>query len=141
MIKKSIFSIILFVFFSASVFAQNRLTPELLWKLGRVSIESVSPNGSEVVYGVTYYDLNENKGERDLYKVNIKSEKVIQITDEKGSEHSAIYSKDGKKVFFQKSGQLWVMNADGSSKSQITSVEGGASNYKISPKWKIYSLY
>ena len=136
MIKKLLLSVALLVFFSTGISAQNRLTPELLWKLGRVSLETVSPDAKDVVYGVTYYDLNKNKGERNLYKVNVKSGNTIQLTTEIGSEHSAVYSKDGKKIFFQKSGQLWVMNADGASKTQITNVEGGASSYKISPDGK-----
>ena len=54
------------LFFITSVSAQNKLTPELLWKLGRVGKEAVSPDGNKVIYGVTYYDLKKNKGERNL---------------------------------------------------------------------------
>jgi dipeptidyl aminopeptidase/acylaminoacyl peptidase len=136
MLRKIILSAVVLAFFSVNVTAQKTLTPELLWKLGRVSLQSVSPNGADVVYGVTYYDLSKNKGELNLYKVNVKTQKVIQLTDEKGSEYAATYSKNGKKIYFQKSGQLWVMDADGSSKTKLTDVEGGASNYKISPDGK-----
>ncbi|MCK5824743.1 MAG: S9 family peptidase [Ichthyobacteriaceae bacterium] len=124
------------LFFITSVSAQNKLTPELLWKLGRVGKEAVSPDGNKVIYGVTYYDLKKNKGERNLYVVDSKSEKTTQLTTEIGSEHSALYSKDGKKIIFQKSGQLWEMKTDGSDKKQLTTIDGGASNYKISPNQK-----
>ncbi len=136
MIKKILLSAIVLVFFSANISAQNKLTPELLWKLGRVSMESVSADGGEVVYGVTYYDLQKNKGEKNLYKVDVKSGKVIQLTNELGSEYAASFSADEKQIFYQKSGQLWVMNSDGSAKKQLTTVDGGASNFKISPNGK-----
>ena len=42
--------------------AQNQLcTAETLWKLGRVNLEDVSPDGSLVVYSVTYYNTTANK--------------------------------------------------------------------------------
>ncbi len=53
--------------------AQNQqLTPELLWKIGRVTLDCVSPDGQQVVYGVTRYDLPTNKSGRALYLVNIQ---------------------------------------------------------------------
>lgn len=133
MTKRILLSVVILAFFNVNINAQDTLTPELLWKLGRVSLQDVSPDASDVVYGVTYYDLDKNKGERNLYSVNVETQNVTQLTDELGSEHSAIYSEDGKRIFFQKSGQLWVMNVDGSSKTKLTDVDGGASNYKISP--------
>ncbi|MEN8139424.1 MAG: S9 family peptidase, partial [Bacteroidota bacterium] len=136
MIRRILLSAIVLMFISANTDAQNRLTPELLWKLGRVSMQDVSPDASQVVYTVTYYSLDENKGEKNIYKVDVKSGKTVQLTNEQGSEGAASFSKDGKKIFYVKSGQLWSMNSDGSSKTQLTELEGGASNYKISPDGK-----
>lgn len=136
MIKKITLSILILSFISINILAQERLTPELLWKLGRVSMQDVSPDEKEIIYSITYYDLSENKGEKNLYKVNIDDGEVTKLTDELGSEYSALFSKDGKRIFYQKSGQLWVMNADGSSKTKLTNVDGGAYNYKISPDEK-----
>jgi dipeptidyl aminopeptidase/acylaminoacyl peptidase len=130
---KRIFITALSLMLGFGVMAQDKLTPELLWKLGRVSLQDVSSDSKYIVYGVTYYDVNANSGETNLYKIDIKSSEVSQITDEKGSEYAALFSNDGKSIFYQKSGQLWVMNSDGSDKKQLTNIKGGASNYKISP--------
>lgn len=48
------------------------MTPELLWKLGRVSGECVSPDGKQVIYGITNYDLVKNKGERNLFHLTFQ---------------------------------------------------------------------
>ena len=40
--------VILFALFFSSTFAQNRMTPELLWKLGRVSGLGISRDGKYV---------------------------------------------------------------------------------------------
>ena len=47
-------------------YAGRRLTPELLWKLGRVGEVAISPDGKQVAYIVTNYDLGENSGTSDL---------------------------------------------------------------------------
>ncbi len=55
-----------------SVQAGERLTPELLWKLGRVGEVAVSPDGTQVAYIVTHYDLAENAGKSDLLVQAVK---------------------------------------------------------------------
>ncbi|NDD19109.1 MAG: hypothetical protein EBZ30_01875, partial [Flavobacteriia bacterium] len=42
------------------------MTPQKLWELGRVSLDDVSENGL-VLYGITHYDTDANRGNRDLY--------------------------------------------------------------------------
>lgn len=49
-----------------AVVAGERMTPELLWKLGRVGEVAISPDGKQVAYLVTNYDLAENSGRTDL---------------------------------------------------------------------------
>jgi len=38
------------------------MTPEALWAFGRVSDPQVSPDGETVLYGVSYYSIEQNKG-------------------------------------------------------------------------------
>lgn len=45
----------------------ERLTPEKLWDLGRVGGAAVSPDGTQVAYLVTRYDLEANAGKTTLY--------------------------------------------------------------------------
>ncbi len=60
----------------------DRLTPEKLWDLVRIGDAAVSPDGTELAYLVTRYDLKENKGttslmlqslDADLFKSDRKS--------------------------------------------------------------------
>jgi hypothetical protein len=48
--------------FCLSVYAQNRMTPELLWDLKRVGNIQVSPDNSTILFSIKTYDLNKNKG-------------------------------------------------------------------------------
>jgi Tol biopolymer transport system component len=46
--------------------AAQRMTPELMWGLGRIGEVAISPDGKQVAYIVTNYDLGENSGKSDL---------------------------------------------------------------------------
>lgn len=119
---------------------ETQLTPEILWKLGRISGEAVSPDETNVLYTVTYYNLDENKGFKDLYIYNIKEKTTVQITNSLESESQAEWRPDGKAITYisSKSGdmQLWEMDIDGSNRKQISFIDGGISGYKYAPNVK-----
>jgi dipeptidyl aminopeptidase/acylaminoacyl peptidase len=116
---------------------KQKMTPELLWELGRVSGESISPDGTSLYYGVTYYNVDENKGNRDIYKIPVNGGKAVKITDMEGSESGLQFHPDGKKLGFIHDGQWWEANLDGSNPIQISDIEGGISGLKYSPDGKM----
>ena len=137
--KKVIILLILSVII-ISAKSQEILTPELLWKLGRVSDAQLSPDGKQILFGITYYDLKENKGNRDLYTISINGGIPIKVTEFKGSEFNGIWRPDGKKIGFLTaeggSVQIWEMNPDGSGKTKITNLEEGINGFSYSPDMK-----
>lgn len=116
----------------------NRFTPEVLWMLGRISGESVSPNQSKVLFGITYYKVEEDKGYRDLYLLDLEKNTTTRISDTKINEGSEQWRPDGKKIAFlsQESGtnQLWEMDPDGSRRKQISFIDEGVTGFKYSPQ-------
>lgn len=120
--------------------SQERFTAEKLWSLGRVSDMQLSPDSKAIIYGVTWYDIKSNKGNRDIYKLDLGSQTPSKITDFKGSEINAIYRPDGKKIGFlsAESGsmQLWEMGLNGEDKKQISNIEGGINGFEYSPDLK-----
>jgi len=117
--------------------AQGILTPELLWRMGRVSDIQLSPDGKTILYGISYYSLEENKGNRNLYTISTEGGEPTQVTDFEGSEFNAIWRPDGKKIGFlsAKNGsvQIWEMNPDGSEKKVISEIENGINGFSYSP--------
>ncbi|MBE0647903.1 MAG: S9 family peptidase [Bacteroidales bacterium] len=113
------------------------MTPEVLWSFGRVSGPEVSPDGKTILYGVSYYSIEQNKGNRELYSVNVNGENYKQLTHSPKSEFNELWRPDGKKIGFlsSESGsvQLWEMNPDGSDLSQITNIDDGITGFKYSP--------
>ncbi len=116
--------------------AQERMTPELLWKLGRVGGQTISPDGKSVIYSITKYDIEANGGNTNLYSIPVKGGEPTQLTEQEGSEYGAQFSPDGSKIGFMHKGQIWEMDPDGSDQRQITDIEGGISSFKYAPNGK-----
>ena len=116
------------------------MTPEVLWSFGRIGNVELSPDGETVLFGVTYFKIEENKSYRELYTVSAKGGEVKRITDTALKESGALWRPDGKKMgyLFDQSGetQLWEMNPDGSDAVQVSNVEGGITGFKYAPDQK-----
>ncbi len=128
---------VILIFMTLTVSAQSRLQAEDLWKMGRVDDIQVSPDGQWVLYGITKYDLNENKGNRDLYILPVAGGEAKKVTDLEGHEFNGLWRPDGKKIGFLSaiSGtvQIWEVNPDGSDPKQISNIENGINGFSYSP--------
>ncbi len=128
---------VIMIFMTLTVSAQSRLQAEDLWKMGRVDDIQVSPDGQWVLYGITKYDLNENKGNRDLYILPVAGGEAKKVTDLEGHEFNGLWRPDGKKIGFLSaiSGtvQIWEVNPDGSDPKQISNIENGINGFSYSP--------
>jgi len=113
------------------------MTPEVLWSFGRVASPQVSPDGTKILYSVSYYSISENKGNSELFVMNADGSDKKQITKTATREAAAKWLKDGKHIAFLSyetgSMQLWTMNADGSDRKQISNREGGINDFSFSP--------
>ena len=105
---------------------------------------TVSPNGKKIVF------TSERDGDLDLYSMDINGKNVKRLTDGVGYDGGAFFSPDSKMIVYRRSTpktpaeitrykdllarhlvvptvfELWVMNADGSNKRQITTLGGGS---------------
>jgi len=122
----------LFIFIVGKTYTQAVMSPELLWSLGRVGAETISPDGKNIIFGVTYYDVEAGTSERNLFKVATEGGNPIQITTEKGGENSVMALPGGKMGYMFK-GQIWQSEWDGTGAVQLTNYEGGLNNVRFSP--------
>ena len=65
----------------------GRLTPEGLWAMGRIGSYSVSPDGTQVSYQVTYYSVEENSSNTQTAWVKGIALKLV-VYDEVSKERS-----------------------------------------------------
>lgn len=76
--------------------AQNVLSPELLWKLGRVTVIGISKDGKSVVYKVATPSVEENKSNSKFYTIPINGGSPTEVKDTKDLVVDKNVSADGK---------------------------------------------
>lgn len=110
---------------------------------------TVSPAGDRIVFTST------RSGDIEIFSMNIDGSDVKQLTDEPGYDGGPFYSYDGKRIVYRRTAfrddsdkeqykellsknlvrpsrmEIWIMDADGSNKIQVTN--NGAANF--APYW------
>ncbi|MEZ4996506.1 MAG: hypothetical protein R2758_03140 [Bacteroidales bacterium] len=101
------------------------LTPEILWKYGRIGSVVLSPDGSTVLYTVTNYDLPTEARTTCIFSVPAAGGDAVNLTPEGGSGPQWI--EEGKKIAYIGGDKIMTMNPDGTGKKEIT----GLQDYEI----------
>lgn len=105
---------------------------------------TISPNGKKIVF------TSERDGDLDLYSMDINGRNIRRLTDAAGYDGGAFYSPDSKMIVYRRSTpatpaelarykgllarhlvvptvfEIWVMNADGTNKRQVTRLGAGS---------------
>ena len=109
---------------TAEEIAAGRLTPEIMWKMGRAGGSSLSPDGTTLLYQQTDYNMAENRGSTTIRTEDLSTRAVRELTDRTSNNLAPQWSADGSEIFFlsDRSGsmQVWRMAADGSDARQVT---------------------
>lgn len=116
---------IILLFLSSMAIAQNRLTPEKLWQLGRVSGIGISRNGEMLVYSVGVPDKAQNKTVRKTYLMSVtggESMPMVQPMDSLIANSKV--SPDGKYILSTR--EVKMINVT------------GADRYKDLPNSNVY---
>jgi dipeptidyl aminopeptidase/acylaminoacyl peptidase len=100
---------------------------------------SFSANGKDIYFSSNRHENWEyDFRNSEVYKVNIGTKKITQLTSQQGPDYSPMVSPDGKKVAFisfkdkvqtYQISQLYIMNADGSKRQLLSgSLDRSVSN-------------
>jgi Tol biopolymer transport system component len=105
---------------------------------------TVSPDGKKIVF------TSQRDGDLDIYTMDVNGRNVKRLTSEPGYDGGAFFSPDSKMIVYRRSTpkneaelaryrallaehlivpttfEIWVMNADGSNKRQITNLDSGS---------------
>lgn len=120
----------------------DRLTPELLWSMGRIGSTILSPDKTNILYTVTTYNISENRGYSAIYILNSETKETKKLTvNTSKSESDANFIENGRKIVFLSAddngtSQLWMMNTDGSNRKCISSEKTDVNGYLFSPDEK-----
>ncbi len=141
MMKKWLSGILVLI--AAMANSQNPLpnfTEMDLWKLGYANGLSASADGKYLVFSVRTYDLDKNKGQNDLFVYQVQTKKVTPITQTPESENGACFYGKTQKIVFScasaEGNQIFSINPDGTQRTQLSSIDGGISEFKFSSDGK-----
>jgi len=115
----------------------GRMTAEILWKFGRVHEAQVSPDGKNILYGLTRYDPPTNKSNTDIYRIPVEGGDPIQITSFTGHEFNHRWHPSGNKIgFLSGEGgtvQIWEVAMNTGTPKQISNIKDGINGFEYSP--------
>lgn len=120
----------------------DRLTPEKLWSMGRIGSTVMSPDGVNILYTLTNYNIKANKGHTAIYLLNSETNKVVRITTSSDkSESEPTFIDSGKKIAYLSANddginQLWTVDIDGANRSCISNETTNIESFLFSPDEK-----
>jgi len=116
------------------------LTPEVLESFGRIAESSLSPDGKSIAFTLTYEDIEENKGNSEIYIMKADGSNMQRLTKTASSESNLQWIEDGARLAFvgkdddkDAKPQIFSIKPDGSDRKRHSNVEAGVECFKVSP--------
>src|SRR2546423_15541891 len=105
-----------------------------------VADPQVAPDGRSVLYSLRTTDVGANRrtGKTFMAAVAGGAPHIFPADEVNASE--ARWSPDGRRVVYVAGGQLWIADADGSNRSQVTKLNGGATGPVLSPTGSLIAV-
>ena len=117
------------------------LTAEVMWKMSRIGAQTLSPDGTKLLYAVTQYNLAENRGLSFLWLKDMATGEERCLTDNCSTNHSAQWLDNENFAFMSNrsgSSQVWAMDIEGKNLRQLTSFENDVEGYGIAGDHAFY---
>ena len=121
--------------------AEGKFTAEVMWKMARIGAQTLSEDGSKLVYALTEYNLAENRGVTTLHLRDMASGEEVRLTDYNSSNHSAQWI-DAENIAFLSnrsgSSQVWAMDVNTKAVRQLTAFDKDVEGFGIAGDHAFY---
>ena len=112
----------------------GKFTPEVMWKMSRIGQQVLSPDGTQLIYTTTQYNMAENRGITLLWLRDMATGDERALTDYNSTNTAPQWLGNNRVAFMSnRSGsmQAWAMDINGENLSQLTNIEGGIEGFGI----------
>lgn len=133
---KFLFLFFAFILFTFGVTPQDKLTPEMLWKLNRLSGAQVNPNESQLLYGVRSYDAKSSASVQKIFLYDLKKKQEKIFFDGQSSVIHPQWLNDNEVVFMSKedgANLLLTKNLNGEQKQLVNFGGQNILDFMVSP--------
>jgi dipeptidyl aminopeptidase/acylaminoacyl peptidase len=107
---------------------KHQVIPEDYFKLNYISEARLSPDGKQVVYGISSYNEEKDEDRTALWLLDIENGETRQLTVGTSQDYNAAWSPDGRQIAFVsnrvKPAQVFLLRLDGGEARQITDWKG-----------------
>ena len=122
---------------------EERMTPEMMLTLGRISSPRLSPDGKHILYSVTYTSIEQNRSCSNLFICNADGSDSRQLTRDTESIDNAVWCGHGDRIAFIQNGQIFSASVRKrhsgwklGKKTQLSDIKEGIREFSLSPDGK-----
>ena len=116
-------------------------TVEQLNQLNQLHDVTLSPQGDDLVYGVK---KGSSSTDNHLYRQNIKTGEITQLTAHEKSESNVVWADDANSLYFLSSrsgsSQIWQLPLMGGEAKQISDFPVSINGFKLSKNGQVFAL-
>lgn len=123
----------------------HEITIDDVFSIAHLGGVEISPDGKQVVYSDSRWDVPRDRRNADLWLVSTSGEPPRRLTFEFGSEASPVWAADGQSIFYKASrkredgkyppyndkNQVWRLNLATGEETPVTSVERGVEAFAL----------
>ena len=118
------------------VIENRQFSAEALWAMGRMGGVAVNQSTGDVAYQVSYYSVEENKSNTELFVIEAGEAEPRQLTFTPFGENSPAWLADGRLAYLSTesgSSQVWAMNIKTGKRKRLTNYGTDIEGFSFSP--------
>jgi dipeptidyl aminopeptidase/acylaminoacyl peptidase len=136
MIKTGIKLMAILILIASFTKAQDRMSIDLLWRLGRVNAECMSKDNSQIIYSVGLPNVAENKTRRVIYSIGIDGQGLAKWDVGEGTASSFAPLSADTYLFYQ-GGHWKIYNTGNKLITELKGLPEDAANVKLAPNGEL----
>lgn len=119
---------------SSLLYSENKraMQPEDLWSMKRIGDVVLSEDGQKILFTVTNYNLDANKGQTDIWMIDSDGKNLHPVKNSEASEYQPRFIPGSNKISYIMNDQLWTCDFNGENDIQVTNFYSGVSDVRWS---------